>query len=203
MEEPMLNDDTKPEFEGMSDSQREMADRLVKEYNSEAMFLSYPQAFAGILHRSGVLPSVAIYDASKCIDLIINEGSIDSFEAEDIFSSCVLRGMQGQGLNSESIIYFAADDMDLYEDVEEINQFDAALLGLVEQAGSSGLVAAYEKQKCISIVMEREGIASDTAETFLAKLVFSSADNLSPTFIEIVPGYSYPTFDNDQDETVG
>ena len=93
--------------------------------------------------------------------------------------------------------------MDLYEDVEEIHQFDAALLGLVEQAGSSGLVAAYEKQKCISIVMERENIASDTAEIFLAKLVSSSADNLSPTFIEIVPGYSYSTFDDDQDETVG
>lgn len=107
--------------------------------------------------------------------------------------------MQYQGLNSESIIYFAADDAVLYEDVEEIGEFDDALLGLVEQAGSSGLVAGYDKQKCISIIMEREHLASDAAETFLATLAPSSADNQSPTFIEIVPEYSYSTFDDNHD----
>lgn len=198
-----MNDDTKTEFEGMSVSQREIADRLVKEYNPEAMFLSYPEAFAGILHRSGTLPSVALYDAEKCIELIMHEEKKDSMEAEDIFSYCVLRGIQYQGINSEAIIYFAADDMDLYEDVVEIDQFDDALLGLVEQAGTSGLVAGYDKQKSISIVMELENLASGAAETFLEKLAPSSADNESPTFIEIVPGYSYSTFDDDQDETVG
>ena len=147
----MLSNNTKPEFEGMSDSQREMADRLVAEFNHEAMFSSYPQAFAGILHRSGSMPSVALYDADRCIDLIMEESSVELLEAEDMFSYGVLRGIEGQGIDSDAIIYFGFWDLEVYDHVQEIQEFDDAYLGLVKQGGVLGKLPVTTRKSVLKL----------------------------------------------------
>lgn len=194
-----MGNNTDSVFEGMTDSQRALADRLVKEDNPEAILAPYPEAFAGILHRCGTLPSVALYDADRCMELIIEEGSADLTNANDVLSYCLIESIQTQGMHSEAIMYFAANDAAIYEDAEEIPEFEEALLGVVEQSDTTGLTAGYDKQKCISIVMERDNIGLVEAEKILANIDTPTNGKNSPTFIEIVQGYDYATFSDLED----
>jgi len=182
-------------YDDMSAAQREMADRLIREFNRDAEFATgYQGAFAGILHRCGSFPSVAVYDVDKCLEILIEVGDADHSTVMDVFCHTALRGMRYEGENGEAFIHFACNDAACYEEAEEIDEFEGVLLGLVEHNGTSAGMAGYDKKESIAVIMQRDVISSDEAEEVFRNLLSSFTSKNAPTFIELVDGYDFPTF---------
>jgi hypothetical protein len=178
----------KIDYGEMSPGQRKMADKLVNEFNNNALFESYETAFAGIMHRCGAMPAVAAYDVDRCIEVMMKECDMELEEAWDAFSYNSLRGACGE--NAEAFVYFDHFDHECFDEAPHVDEFDeAAALGLAEHSGSIGGVPAYDMGKCIKIIMKKDGLTSKKAESSLRKMISSFEEKDAPVFIQLVKGH--------------
>ena len=76
------------------------------------------------------------------------------------------------------------DDGLLYAD-----GFDEAILGICERAGSSAVVA-YDRDKCIEILVERDGMSYEEAvEHFEFKVAGGWVGDNTPVFLTLLAEY--------------
>ena len=59
---------------------------------------------------------------------------------------------------------------DLDEEIVLLDGFDAAIIGFAERAGQP-ILPVYDREKCISVLMERDGMDREDAEAFFEEQV--------------------------------
>jgi len=182
----------KIDYGEMSPGQRKMADKLVNEFNENAVLQGYEAGFAGIMHRCGAMPAVAAYDVDRCIDVMIEDCDMGLEEAWDAFSYNNLRVSCGE--HGEAFVFFCFDDDGWKEEYDppptQFDEFDpAAALGHAQHYFCSSGMIAYDMGKCIEIIMQKDGLTSEEAESSLRKMMSSFEERDAPVFLELEEGY--------------
>jgi hypothetical protein len=173
-------------FPEMSTAQRDTAVRLTRDLNPQAKLEMDESAFAGILYRCGGLHPVAVYDVEKILEILEEAGSHDPM---DEFSYGPLRALVYGGESTEAFCHFSYEETD--EDLLNVPEFEDAFLGLVEHCAfkSSACGYAFDKKKCVEIIMERDEVDAREAEISFALILSTLDGGNAPTFIEFVEGY--------------
>jgi len=66
------------------------------------------------------------------------------------------------------------------------NGFEAALIGYVERYGQE-LIALYDREKCIQILMERDGMTEEGAEEFFEfNTIGAWVGDMTPAFATLI-----------------
>lgn len=75
---------------------------------------------------------------------------------------------------------------DIGEEVLFIDGFDTAIIGFVERCGSSTVVL-YDRDKCIEVLMERDGMDYDDAIQFFEfNIIGSFVGDFTPAFATVL-----------------
>lgn len=174
-------------FPEMSTAQRDTAVHLTRDLNPQAKINMDESAFAGILYRCGGLPPVAVYDVEKILEILEETGSDNPM---DDFSYGPIRALAYGGDNTEAFCHFSYDDA-AEQGFLDLPEFEDAFLGLVEHCAfkSSAAGYAFDKKKCVGIIMERYQVDAREAEISFAQILSTYNGGNAPTFIEFVEGY--------------
>lgn len=72
-------------------------EQLVEQTGDEELLFAdgYDEAIIGYVHRCGEDP-IVVYDAEKCIDLLVEDSGMDRDEAEEFFDFNVVGGWVGK-----------------------------------------------------------------------------------------------------------
>ena len=87
------------------------------------------------------------------------------------------------------------EQLDLRDWVSEFNEealladgFDEAFLGMVERYGISAPVALYDKEKCLQILVDRDGMTYEEAvEFFDFNVIGAWVGEFTPYFLNVYP----------------
>ena len=186
-------------FPEMSSAQRSVALRLANELNPDAKLEIYEPAFAGILHRCGGLKPVAVYDVERILDMMIEQDATQ--DPMELFDATTLAALSSGGENTEAFAHFSYENYDVDKaDYTEFAEFEDALVALVEYCGfgpSRDSTWAYDKNKCVQILCDRDGASEIEGERVLGDLIESHNGKVSPAFIEFSEGYEPAAWSSD------
>jgi len=162
----------------MSTAQLDTAVRLTRDLNPQAKLEMDEPAFAGILYRCGGLPPVAVYDVEKILEILEEAGSHDPM---DEFNYGPLRALPYGGDSTEAFCHFSYDEAE--GDFLDLPEFGDAFLGLVEHCAfkSSACGYAFDKKKCVEIIMERDQVDSREAEISFAQILSTHDGGMTPS----------------------
>jgi len=182
---------------------REEIGEVLVEKNEEALMADgFEDAFIGIAQHFNRF--CACYDYEKCIKVLIDRDGMTDDEAVEYFEYNVTGAWVGKFTPM-----FLSSDLDL-EEIEEtlidcneealmVYGFEDALIGLVQQFNSYR--ACYDYDKCIKILVERDGMTEEEAkEHFDQKVACDGLGNeeveefLESELPSACLGYSYPVF---------
>ena len=168
---------------------REEIGKMLSERNEEALMADgFEDAFVGIAQQFNGF--CACYDIDKCIKVMIDRDGMDEDEAIEYFEYNVTGAYVGEftpmflssGFDDEQI-----EDMliEYNDDAFLADGFEEALVGMVQQFNTYS--ACYDYNKCIEIIIERDGITKELAEEFLEDEIYKNYDfENSPVFLHVV-----------------
>ena len=93
------------------------------------------------------------------------------------------RKLRGENMDVKSRLEFIQDN---YPDVLIADGFDKAIMGIVERFGMNPVVL-YNKNKCINIMIKRDGMTEEEAiDFYYYNIVGSHMGDYTPCFAEIL-----------------
>ena len=93
------------------------------------------------------------------------------------------RKLRGENMDVKSRLEFIQDN---YPDVLIADGFDKAIMGIVERFGMNPVVL-YNKNKCIDIMIKRDGMTeSEAIEFYYYNIVGAHMGDYTPCFAEIL-----------------
>ena len=93
------------------------------------------------------------------------------------------RKLRGENMDVKSRLEFIQDN---YPDVLIADGFDKAIMGIVERFGMNPVVL-YNKNKCINIMIKRDGMTeSEAIDFYYYNIVGAHMGDYTPCFAEIL-----------------
>ena len=93
------------------------------------------------------------------------------------------RKLKGENMDAKSRLEFIQDN---YPDVLIADGFDKAIMGIVERFGMNPVVL-YNKNKCINIMIKRDGMTEEEAiEFYYYNIVGAYMGDYTPCFAEVL-----------------
>ena len=93
------------------------------------------------------------------------------------------RKLRGENMDAKSRLEFIQDN---YPDVLIADGFDKAIMGIVERFGMNPVVL-YNKNKCINIMIKRDGMTEEEAiEFYYYNIVGAYMGDYTPCFAEVL-----------------
>ena len=93
------------------------------------------------------------------------------------------RKLRGENMDVKSRLEFIQDN---YPDVLIADGFDKAIMGIVERFGMNPVVL-YNKNKCINIMIKRDGMTEEEAiEFYYYNIVGAHMGDYTPCFAEVL-----------------
>ena len=93
------------------------------------------------------------------------------------------RKLRGENMDVKSRLEFIQDN---YPDVLIADGFDKAIMGIVERFGMNPVVL-YNKNKCINIMIKRDGMTKEEAiEFYYYNIVGAHMGDYTPCFAEVL-----------------
>lgn len=94
-----------------------------------------------------------------------------------------------RGMMRESIVGWLGENHNEPDEVLLADGFEGAFVGLCERFGFSSAVAAYDWDKCIEILVKRDGMDYDEAvEYFTFNVIGAWMGDMTPVFITFREG---------------
>ena len=93
------------------------------------------------------------------------------------------RKLRGKNMNVKDRLGFIEDN---YPDALIADGFDKAIMGIVERSGMNPVVL-YNKNKCINIMIKRDGMTEEEAiEFYYYNIVGAHMGDYTPCFAEVL-----------------